>query len=199
MHQTETQIPVSGHATTRRRLPTGKRTALSVGSPFASLTQYPGTIVEPSRKSVAAGSSATPSIGSIRIADVILLSVLRQKDNVKGRQECLPHLQTRFLNGSKSYCAGVKVIHSRIKQLTVTIHELITLVANICERSVVFGRSQLSDYVQWIPWGPCSAKGIRNLPGISLPVHAHSSTVSDRTVTVDPHAGPIPTGPIRPR
>ncbi len=39
----------------------------------------------------------------------------------KGRQECLPHLHTRILNGSTSLYAGVALIDWRIKQLNVTI------------------------------------------------------------------------------
>ncbi len=48
-------------------------------------------------------------------------------DNEKGRQECLPHLHTHFLSGPASHYAAVELIDSRIKQLTVTIHELIRL------------------------------------------------------------------------
>ena len=40
----------------------------------------------------------------------VFLSVLRQKDDEKGRQECLPHLQTRFLNSSTSHCAGAVLL-----------------------------------------------------------------------------------------
>ncbi len=39
----------------------------------------------------------------------------------KGRQECLPHLHTRILNGSTSLYAGVALIDWRTKQLNVTI------------------------------------------------------------------------------
>ena len=67
---------------------------------------------------------ATTSIGAIKAAQASLLSALRQKDNEKGRQECLPHLHTRFLKGSTSHCTGVALIDSRIKQLTVTIHAI---------------------------------------------------------------------------
>ena len=80
-----------------------------------------------SRKTPQEPDCATTSIGSIKAAQASLLSALGQKDNVKGRQECLPHLHTRFLKGSTSHCAGVALIDSRIKQLTVTIHELIRL------------------------------------------------------------------------
>ena len=45
----------------------------------------------------------------------------------KGRQECLPHLHTRFRDGSTSHCAPAELIDWRIKQLTVAFHELIRL------------------------------------------------------------------------
>ena len=45
----------------------------------------------------------------------------------KGRQECLPHLHTRILNGSTGHYAEVELIDWRISQLTVTIQELIRL------------------------------------------------------------------------
>ena len=45
----------------------------------------------------------------------------------RGRQECLPHLHTCFLNCLTSHFAGVEIIDSRIKQLTVTIRELTML------------------------------------------------------------------------
>ena len=76
-----------------------------------------------SRKTPQKTDCATTSIGSIRAAHAFLLSAFREKDNVKGRQECLPHLHTRFLNRSTSHCAEVELIDSRIKQLSVTIHE----------------------------------------------------------------------------
>ncbi len=43
------------------------------------------------------------------------------KDIEKGRQECLPHLHTRILNGSTSLYTGVALIDWRIKQLNMTI------------------------------------------------------------------------------
>ncbi len=60
------------------------------------------------------GKRAALSIGS-------LLPAFRQKDIEKGRQECLPHLHTRILNGSTSLYAGVALIDWRIKQLNMTI------------------------------------------------------------------------------
>ena len=59
---------------------------------------------------------------AIKAAQAFLLSPFRQNDDEKGRQECLAHLHTRFLNGSTRRCAGVNLIDSRKKQLTVTIH-----------------------------------------------------------------------------
>ena len=53
---------------------------------------------------------ATASIGSMKVAQSFLVSAFRQKDNEMGRQECLPHLHTRFLNGSslsKRPCFGL--------------------------------------------------------------------------------------------
>ncbi len=64
----------------------------------------------------------------------------------KGRQECLPHLQTRFRDGSriqKSHCAAVEMIDSRINQLTVTIHELIRLSSNPARSSCAGQRKEL--------------------------------------------------------
>ena len=65
--------------------------------------------------------------GSRGAADAFLVSILPEKDDEKGRQECLPHLHTCFLNCLTSHFAGVEIIDSRIKQLTVTIRELTML------------------------------------------------------------------------
>ena len=61
----------------------------------------------------------------IKATLAFLLSAFRRKDDEKGRQECLPHPHTRFLNGSISHSAGMALIDSRKKQPTVTIHESI--------------------------------------------------------------------------
>ena len=50
-----------------------------------------------SRKTPQDPDCATTRIGAIKASQASLLSALGQKDNVKGRQECLPHLHTRFL------------------------------------------------------------------------------------------------------
>ena len=91
----------------------------SIGSPFASLTRSPGTFQE-ARK---LWHKRHPEPWTDAERNAFLLSGFREKDNVKGRQECLPHLHTRFLNRSTSHCPGVELIDSRIKQLSVTIHE----------------------------------------------------------------------------
>ena len=84
---------------------------------------------------------------AIKAAQALLVSAFREEDlsprppllrgegesnealrkHEKGRQECLPHLQTRILNGSTSHYAEVELIDWRISQLAVTIQELIRL------------------------------------------------------------------------
>ena len=105
---------MSGHTTTRRRLPHGQTTALSIGS---LLSAFRNKDLSP-RPPLLRGEGESNE-------------VLRKHE--KGRQECLPHLQTRFRDGSriqKSHCAAVEMMDSRINQLTVTIHELIRLSSN---------------------------------------------------------------------
>ncbi len=111
---------MSGHTTTRRRLPHGQTTALSIGS---LLSAFRNKDLSP-RPPLLRGEGESNE-------------VLRKHE--KGRQECLPHLQTRFRDGSriqKSHCAAVEMIDSRINQLTVTIHELIRLSSNPAASSI---------------------------------------------------------------
>ena len=95
---------MSWHATTRRRLPHWKKDGAIYWITLCA---------------------AKNSIGSINVAKAFLLCAFRKTDIEKGRQECLPHLHTRFLNGSISHSAGMALIDSRKKQPTVTIHESI--------------------------------------------------------------------------
>ena len=57
----------------------------------------------------------------VQAAQACLPFAFRQKHNEHGRQECLPHLHKRFLNGSKSHSVAVELIDPRITLLTVTI------------------------------------------------------------------------------
>ena len=120
----EPRNPVSGHTTTRRRLPHWQTTALSIGS---LLSAFPRRTSPPGPLSCEERGSRTKCCVNTR----------------RGRQECLPHLQTRFRDGSriqKSHCAAVEMIDSRINQLTVTIHELIRLSSNPARSSCVTGQ-----------------------------------------------------------
>ena len=116
MRQTVTLEASSGHATTRRLLPTGRRTAPFIELPSGVADAIPrgkrrpssknstGASSAPSRKSPQKPDRATTSNGSIEAAQALLMSASRQKSNDKGRQECLPHLHTHFLS---SVGAGV--------------------------------------------------------------------------------------------
>ena len=115
---------MSGHTTTRRRLPHGQTTALSIGS---LLSAFRNKDLSP-RPPLLRGEGESNE-------------VLRKHE--KGRQECLPHLQIRFRDGSriqKSHCAAVEMMDSRINQLTVTIHELIRLSSNPARSSRATGQ-----------------------------------------------------------
>ena len=81
---------------------TGKRTAQSIGSLLSALRQKDLSPRPPLLRGEGESNEA-----------------LRKHE--KGRQECLPHLHTRILNGSTSLYAGVALIDWRIKQLNVTI------------------------------------------------------------------------------
>ena len=99
----------------------------------------------------------------------------------KGRQECLPHLQTRFRDGSriqKSHCAAVEMIDSRINQLTVTIHELIRLSSKPAASSISpaghrkeqSGRVQADSRSAFSTAAPCSAGLARFQTLVSIPL-----------------------------
>ena len=96
--------PVSGHTTTGRRLPhPGKR------------RRY---LLDHFCPCIPATKDLSPRPPLLR-GEGESNEVLRKHE--KGRQECLPHLQTRFRDGSriqKSHCAAVEMIDSRINQLT---------------------------------------------------------------------------------
>ena len=103
IHQTETSENLCpGTPRLAAVSPTGKRAALSIGSLPSALR----------KKDLSPGPLSCEERGS---------RTKRCVKHEKGRQECLPHLHTRILNGSTSLYAGVALIDWRIKQLNVTI------------------------------------------------------------------------------